>query len=101
MTFRNQNRQVEVCGIVVTSPVKRQGKGGESVLHVELKSNGDWGEQNQRWRLVFRGFLVERAEKSVLPGAFLQVLGVLAENAYTDGYGMRARRKEIRVIDFS
>jgi hypothetical protein len=101
MTFRNQNRQVEVCGIVMTTPVRKQGKGGESVLHVELKTNGEQGGEDQRWRLIFRGFLVEKAEKTVLPGGFLQVLGVLAENAYTDGYGMRARRKEIRVIDFS
>jgi hypothetical protein len=101
MTFRNQNRQVELCGIVTSTPVKKQGKGGEAVLHVDLKSQGDLGEEEQCWKLIFRGFLVEKAEKSVLPGAFLQVLGVLAENGYTDGYGMRARRKEIRVIDFS
>jgi hypothetical protein len=85
----------------MTAPVKKQGKDGESVLHVELKTSGENGDEDQRWRLIFRGYLVEKAEKSVLPGAFMQVLGVLAENAYTDGYGMRARRKEIRVIDFS
>jgi hypothetical protein len=85
----------------MTAPVKKQGKDGESVLHVELKTSGENGDEDQRWRLIFRGCLVEKAEKSVLPGAFMQVLGVLAENAYTDGYGMRARRKEIRVIDFS
>ncbi len=101
MTFRNQNRQVEVCGIVMTAPVKKQGKGGEPLLHVELKTSGENGDEDQRWRLIFRGYLVEKPEKSVLPGAFMLVLGVLAENAYTDGYGMRARRKEIRVIDFS
>jgi|GEM_PF-2912720 len=85
----------------MTAPVKKQGKDGESVLHVELKTSGENGDEDQRWRLIFRGYLVEKAEKSVLPGAFMLVLGVLAENAYTDGYGMRARRKEIRVIDFS
>ncbi len=85
----------------MTAPVKKQGKGGEPLLHVELKTSGENGDEDQRWRLIFRGFLVEKAEKTVLPGGLLQVLGVLAENAYTDGYGMRARRKEIRVIDFS
>lgn len=101
MTFRNQNKQVEVCGIVMTAPVKRQGRSGEDVVHVELKTSGSPGEEDQRWKLVFRGFLAERAEKHAQPGSVLQVLGVLTENAYTDGYGMRARRKEIRVIDFS
>lgn len=85
----------------MTTPVKRQGKGGEEVVHVELKTNGEYGEEDQRWKLVFRGFLVERALKTAQPGSMLQVLGVLADNAYTDGYGMRARRKEIRVIEFS
>lgn len=82
-------------------PVKKQGKNGEDVLHVEIKTSGEPGEEADRWKLVFRGYLVERAEKSLSPGTFVQVLGVLAEHAYTDGYGMRARRKEIRVIDFS